>query len=158
MARDPDPLLDSAAVNDEADSTADRAARPRDRMRQRIGDALVNDPDGMAARSVPDDYAADVLDEHGQADDAPADDTRRCRFCGEPVRGPGADIGNGPEHPECVPDFGGPADGDEHAVLYDAAVQLGQLQAYVRMLELALDAGNHAEIARLIRAAVEVTR
>ncbi|WP_131769199.1 hypothetical protein [Candidatus Protofrankia californiensis] len=106
------------------DSAADRAGRLRDRMRSRIADTLVNDPDGMAARSVPADYAADVLDENDPADDTP------------PV-------------PPAVAELD---------VLHTTAVQLGRLQALVRMLELALDDGNHAWIARLIRDAAEVAR
>ncbi|WP_131784620.1 hypothetical protein [Protofrankia symbiont of Coriaria ruscifolia] len=46
----------------------------------------------------------------------------------------------------------------EYAVLHTTARQLGQLQACVRMLELALDAGDFTEIARVIRAAVAVAR
>ncbi|WP_322770364.1 hypothetical protein [Frankia sp. Cr1] len=34
--------------------------------------------------------------------------SRPCRFCGEPVSGPGADIGSGPEHPECASEHGAP--------------------------------------------------
>ncbi len=109
--------------------------------------------------------------------DCDAQDPEICVLCGDPVIHPLYDCGSGPEHMDChydaaaaggdhdthSPVTGDPAtDGVEvrtvGLLVPPAPAELACLQALVRAAGQALDAGDLAEVARLVRAAGEVTR
>ncbi len=63
-----------------------------------------------------------------------------------------------PAVPPAVAEYATAALAEYRTALHDMGVQLGRLQGYVRMATAALDRRDFVEVARIIRAASEVTR